>query len=97
MLFGLTWHTYLLNSNSAVFLLDFMAIIGSFMVSYTAVKHDARMRRHFESRIRIGRDIRIFLIFLGALLNQTFWTLTVITTLMNAEAVRRIYACRTEA
>ncbi len=97
MLFGLTWHTYLLNSNPAVFFLGFMAIIGSFMVSYTADKHDARMRRHFATRIRIGRDIRVFLIFVGALLNQAFWTLTIIAALMNAEAVRRIYACRTEA
>ena len=97
MLFGFTWHTYLLNANPAVFLIGFMAIIGSFMVSYTADKRDARMQRNFEKHIRIGRDIRVFLIFLGALLNQTFWTLVIIAALMNAETVRRIYAFRTEA
>jgi CDP-L-myo-inositol myo-inositolphosphotransferase len=94
MLSGLTWHTYLLKANPAVFLIGFMAVIGSFMVSYTADKYDARMQSNFERHIRIGRDIRILLIFFGALLNQAFWTLTVIAALMNAEAIRRIFAYR---
>lgn len=97
MLFGITWHTHLLNDSPAVWLVGFMAIIGSFMVSYTADKYDARMQRDFKKHIRIGRDIRVFLIFFGALLNQTFWTLVIIAALMNAESVRRIYAFRTEA
>ncbi|MBW1698840.1 MAG: NTP transferase domain-containing protein [Deltaproteobacteria bacterium] len=97
MLLGLTWHAYLLYSKPAVFLIGFMAIIGSFMVSYTADKYDGRMQHSAKGHIRIGRDIRVFLIFLGSLLNQVFWTLTVVATVMNIETVRRIYVCRTEA
>ncbi len=72
----------------------FMAILGSFMVSYTADKYDALMISHPKWHVRIGRDIRIFLIFLGALLNQVLWTLVVIAFLMNAETIRRVYVCK---
>jgi hypothetical protein len=65
------------------------------MVSYTAVKHDALTRSRVKPRIRIGRDLRIFLICLGALVNQPFWTLALIAVLMNAETIRRIYIWRT--
>jgi CDP-L-myo-inositol myo-inositolphosphotransferase len=74
----------------------FMAILGSFMVSYTADKYDGLMAGKMKPGIRIGRDIRIFLIFLGALLNQVLLTLVVIAALMNGETVRRIYVCRTD-
>jgi CDP-L-myo-inositol myo-inositolphosphotransferase len=96
MLFGLTWHAYSSNTLPISLFAGFMAIIGSFMVSYTADKYDALMRKRVKSAIRIGRDVRAFLIFLGALLNQPFWTLFIIAVLMNAETVRRIYICRTD-
>lgn len=96
LLFGLTWHGYFETFNSACLLAGFMAIIGSFMVSYTADKYDALMRSRFKASLRIGRDIRIFLILLGSVFNQIYITLIIIAILMNAETVRRIYICRTD-
>lgn len=95
LLFGLTWHAYTAGMQLVAVFAGLMAILGSFMVSYTADKYDARMRGRFKRTIRIGRDIRIFLIFLGALFNQVLWTLIVTAALMNAETVRRIYVCKT--
>lgn len=95
LLFGLTWHAYMAGTQLLAVFVGFMAILGSFMVSYTADKYDALMLSHLRWHVRIGRDIRIFLIFLGALLNQVLWTLVVIAVLMNAETVRRIYICKT--
>ena len=43
---------------------------------------------------RIGRDLRVFMISLGALLNQPFLTLSLIAGLMNAETVRRVVVAR---
>ena len=94
LLFGLSWHAYGASMQCLAVFAGFMAILGSFMVSYTADKHDALMLRRMKFRFRIGRDIRIFLIFLGALLNQALWTLVVIAILMNSETVRRIYVCK---
>ena len=54
------------------------------------------MASKLKPRFRIGRDNRIFLIFLGALLNQALWVLVVTAVLMNAETVRRIYVCKTD-
>lgn len=39
---------------------------------------------------RIGRDIRIFIIFLGALLNQPYLVLVLLALLMNIENIRRM-------
>jgi CDP-L-myo-inositol myo-inositolphosphotransferase len=39
---------------------------------------------------RMGRDVRMFIIFLGALINQPLLTLVLIALLMNAENIRRI-------
>ncbi len=44
--------------------------------------------------IRIGRDVRVFMIALGALLNQPFLTLSLIAGLMNIETLRRVVVAR---
>jgi len=94
LLFGLTWHAYTTDTQPLALFAGFMAILGSFMVSYTADKYDALMASKIKGKIRIGRDIRIYLIFFGALLNQAFWVLVVIAAIMNAETIRRILVCR---
>jgi len=94
LLFGLTWHAYGTLLQLKALFAGFMAIIGSYMVSYTADKYDALMRHRLSRGIRIGRDMRVFLVFLGALLNQPFAALAIIAVLMNAETIRRLFVCR---
>ena len=96
LLFGLTWHARGGGADGIVLLIGFLAIIGSFMLSYTADKHDSLMRARIagSSSLRIGRDIRVFIIFLGALFNQPFGALLIIAAMMNAETVRRVIVCR---
>ena len=96
LLFGLTWHAYADKTDSLILLTGFLAIIGSFMVSYTADKYDRLMRARIQhgKGFRLGRDVRVFLIFLGALLNQTALTLVVIAAVMNIETIRRVIICR---
>jgi CDP-L-myo-inositol myo-inositolphosphotransferase len=108
LLFGLTWHahtasplrdvlvTFIGNSGSSVVLtMGFLAIIGSFMNSYTADKYDSLMKATFSKGkgIRIGRDVRICLIFVCAVCNLPFVTLIVLAVLMNVETVRRVVVC----
>ncbi len=96
LLFGLSWHAYADKTDSLILLTGFLAIIGSFMVSYTADKYDRLMRnriRHGKG-FRLGRDVRVFLIFLGALFNQATLTLVVIAAVMNVETIRRVIICR---
>ncbi len=46
---------------------------------------------------RLGRDVRVFVIFLGAILNQPLFTLGVVALVMNLEVVRRIVIYRRAA
>ncbi len=57
---------------------SFLAIVGSFMNSYTADKYDRLMQARFVrgKGIRIGRDVRVLKISLGSFLNQPFLTLS---------------------
>ena len=93
LLFGLTYYVYFTNMNFSVLFIGFLAIIGAFMNSYTADKYDGLMKRKLRPGkyyFRMGRDVRIFIIFLGALINQPLLILVLIALLMNAENIRRI-------
>ncbi len=74
--------------------IGFLAVTGALVLSYTADKYDGLMRDKGGSRFRLGRDVRLLVIALGALLNLPLTTLIVIAVTMNAEAVRRMLVCR---
>ncbi len=92
LLFGLMWHVFVATGAHLSLLIGFAAIVGSYMNSYTADKYDGLMARKLRdsSYFRLGRDVRVFVIFLGALINQPLLALTVIAVVMNIEVVRRI-------
>ncbi len=93
LLFGLTYYVYFTDNNFLYITIGFLAIIGAFMNSYTADKYDGLMKRKLGPRgyyFRIGRDVRVFIIFLGALINQPLSTLVLIALLTNIENIRRI-------
>lgn len=96
LLFGLTWHVYLNTATGLILWIGFFAIIGSFLLSYTADKYDSLMRDRISQvkSFRLGRDTRVFAIFLGAITNQAYLTLVVIAVVMNIETIRRIIICR---
>lgn len=95
ILFGLTYYLYALNSaNFLVVITGFLAMIGSFMNSYTADKNDAFVKRNLGAKgrhWRMGRDVRTFIIFIGALTNQVFLTLLTIALLTNLGNIRKIW------
>ena len=96
LLFGLTWYVYSQDLSQWALVIGFVAIIGSFMLSYTADKYDGLMKSRIKKGIRMGRDVRVFMIFLGAIFNQPYLVLIVIAVLMNYETLRRIVVCRND-
>lgn len=104
LLFGLTYYVYFLSENFLCLAVGFLAIIGTFMNSYTADKYDGFMKKKIGLKghyFRMGRDVRIFIIFLFALLNMRFLfhveiidlpllTILLIAILMNTENIRRV-------
>ncbi len=95
LLFGLMWHEFAATGTNLSIVLGFAAIVGSFLNSYTADKYDGLMAQRLQgaSYFRLGRDVRVFIIFLGAILNQPLFTLGVVALVMNVEVVRRIVIC----
>ncbi len=97
LLFGLTWHLLAAEANNWVLFTGFMAIIGSFMLSYTADKYDSLMHERIKAGragLRMGRDVRVFLIFLGAATNMVLPVLVIIAVVMNVETIRRVIVSR---
>jgi len=93
LLFGLTYYVYFLGENLLYLFMGFLAIIGAFMNSYTADKYDGLMKKNLtrgKHYFRIGRDVRIGIIFIGTLINQPALVLFIIAFLMNTENIRRI-------
>jgi len=61
--------------------------------SDTADKYDALMEKRLGPKrfyFRIGRDVRILIMFLGALMNQILLVLFIIGVLTNVENIRRV-------
>jgi len=96
LLFGLTWYVYSQDLSPWALGIGFLAIIGSFMLSYTADKYDNLMKKRTKKGLRMGRDVRVFLMFLGAILNQAYTVLIVIAVLMNLETIRRMVICKND-
>ena len=89
---GMTLYTLCAGGTKGVLAAGFLALVGSFVVSYTADKYDAMMKDKIVSnRFRIGRDVRIFILFLGAVFLVPAWSLWALAVLMNLEALRRIF------
>ena len=92
LLFSLTIYVFRhLTQINSVFILftGFIAIIGTFMNSYTAFKYeDFEALRGYD--FQIGRDVRLFLIFLTGLFNLPFLALLLIALATNGENIRRI-------
>jgi len=93
--FGLSYYASITGAGIWGWIIGFLAMIGSFMNSYTADKYDGLMKSKFSTRktFRLGRDVRIFIIFIGAITNHVMLVLGFIALLMNIETVRRIFIC----
>ncbi len=99
LLFGLTWHVFGSTGSHLPLLIGFAAIVGSFLSSYTADKYDGLMAQKLRgtSFFRLGRDVRVFIIFFGAVTNQALFALAVVAFVMNLDVVRRIAMFRRAA
>lgn len=92
ILAALTWHAVQVHHNPMIWWLGLAAIGGSFISSYSAHKADHMITT--EHSIRIGRDSRSLLIFIGALINQPLAILWIIAIVMNLVVIRRIISLR---
>lgn len=97
LIIGLTFHTY--DGDYLPLVLGFLALTGTFMNSYTADKYDGLMGKLMPQGgyFRLGRDVRLFIIFLGTLAGKPLLLLLVIALVMNLEIMRRVWLLYREA
>jgi phosphatidylglycerophosphate synthase len=75
VLTSMAYFSLLLLSPPWILLLTTTSVSGSFLVSYTAAKAEAKIDLHFSRTIQ-GRDTRLLLIFLAGICSiLTLWTI----------------------
>ncbi|MBA7625779.1 Bifunctional IPC transferase and DIPP synthase [subsurface metagenome] len=82
---GLTWWSLYNESYPGVWLVGFLAIAGTACISYTRARINAEHRHIFDKGLQslASRDIRLFLIMLGAITGQAYFCLIIIAALTN--------------
>ncbi|OCC14136.1 CTP:Inositol-1-phosphate cytidylyltransferase [Dissulfuribacter thermophilus] len=94
---AITWHVANYHSlGNLGWGIGILALIGSLINSYTADKYDGWMKKHNKTqRFRMGRDVRIFLVFLSGISYRPVELLIMLAGIMNTENIRRMWQLRT--
>lgn len=94
---GLTLWSLSHEAYPGIWLVGFLAIAGTICVSYTRARISLNHRHAFDKGLKslASRDIRLFLIMIGAVIGQAFFCLIAIAALTNlVVSFRLIYAYR---
>jgi len=89
---GMTLWSLSHEGYSQVWLVGFLAIVGTLSVSYTRARIDPEHRLIFDRGLPsiASRDIRLFLIMLGAVTGQAYFCLIIIAVLTNLVVFYRL-------
>jgi len=73
-------------------LVGFLSITGTLGVSYSRARVSAELRRHFDRGLLspASRDIRLFIVMIGAIIGQGYISLIVIGTLTHLIIISRL-------
>ncbi len=97
ILLGMTFGIWQNGASPWIWLLGGLAIISTLVSSYTALPYDRLVQEKVLSvkrQFRLGRDVRLLLIFIAALVHQLLAALWILTVLMSSEIVRRLISFR---
>ncbi len=89
---GLTWWSFYNETYPGIWLAGFLAIAGTICISYTRARIGSNYRHLFDNGLKslASRDIRLFLIMLGAVTGQAYFSLIVIALLTNLMVFYRL-------
>ncbi|MHC1610370.1 MAG: NTP transferase domain-containing protein [Candidatus Methanospirareceae archaeon] len=95
IILGLTLSYCMLHDSISVWITGLFAVLGSFMISYTNARYEGVFERpDGGARIPIRRDVRLFMIMIGAFLNQVLGLILLLAILTNIEVVRRVLSIK---
>ncbi len=89
---GLTLWSLSHETYPGIWLAGFLAMAGTIFISYTRARIDSNHRHLFDKGLKslASRDIRLFLIMLGAVAGQAYFCLIVIAALTNLVVFYRL-------
>jgi len=89
---GLTLWSLSHETYSGIWLAGMLAITGIICISYTRARISPNHRHLFDTGFKslASRDIRLFLIMLGAVIGQAYFCLIVIAVLTNVVVIYRV-------
>jgi len=90
LVLGLVYGYWRMSGGEFVLFVGFAALIGSFMISYSRARYEGAFGSTPSSQIPASRDVRLFILMVGALLNQVLVTLAILAILTNGEVIRRM-------
>jgi hypothetical protein len=91
----MTHALWLSTKNEYVWLIGFLALTGIYLNSYTAGIYDELIHKKLiNNTFRIGRDLRLLIIFIGSLFNQVFLVMIILSILTHTESIRRLFLLR---
>jgi len=97
IILGLAYGYWSITGDMTIWIIGFFALIGTFLNSYTSDKYDSIFKNGDmakRSKFRMGRDVRLLLIVIGALTNQILIMLIILAVIANFEALRRLVVFR---
>ncbi len=94
IVFGIILGLLNYHGNTAIWIYGYMAIVGTLITSYTATKYDTLLKLKKSTTWRFGRDIRMLIIMIGAVLNEMYYLLIALALLTNIVSIRRLYVLR---
>ena len=89
---GLTLWSLSHETYPGIWLVGFLAVAGTICISYTRARIDTEHRHLFDKGLKslASRDIRLFLIMLGGVTGQAYFSLIVIAVLTNLMVFYRL-------
>ncbi len=89
---GLTLWSLSHETYSGIWIAGFLAIAGTICISYTRARISPNHRHFFDKGLKslASRDIRLFLIMLGAVIGQAYFCLIAIAALTNLVVFYRL-------
>lgn len=75
-----------------------LALLGALMISYSAARAEASTGARFDHGLASfpSRDIRLFIVMLGSLVGQVYWTLVLLAGLTHVVVLLRVLLLRSE-
>jgi phosphatidylglycerophosphate synthase len=92
IMLGLTIWSISNEAYPYIWLVGFLAITGTIGVSYSRARVSAELRHHFDRGFLslASRDIRLFIVMIGAIIGQGYFSLIVIGTLTHLIIISRL-------